>query len=513
MKILMVASEATPFAKTGGLADVVGALPKKLHEKGHDVRVVIPLYRNISREGLKKLDDPLGVPLGWGEIWGAVWQSVLPGSDVPIYFLENEMFFDRDGLYGTKEEPYGDNLSRFTFLSRGALQLAKYLNFYPDIVHAHDWMTAAVPIYLNTWEKETELGPAASVLTIHNLAHQGWFPKDHLPTLQLDWKHFNYLELEFYDQINLLKGGIYHATSLTTVSPTYAKEIQTPAFGEGLHGVIAARAECLHGILNGIDETVWNPETDPHIYPNNYTAQDLSGKAKCKAALQKEAGLPLRPDVPLIGMISRMDAQKGYDVLADAMPRLLGSLDVQFVLLGTGEYWAETYFGELSHHRWDRVQTWVNFNMPLAHRIEAGCDFFLMPSHFEPCGLNQMYSQRYGTLPIVHAVGGLEDTVENYNQKLGTGTGFKVLELNANSLFDVVGWATWAFHNKPDHIQSMRLQAMSKHFSWEISAEHYLEVYAEAVLRRTGRAVDAVAPAEAVKPAAKPKRRTKAKSA
>jgi starch synthase len=484
LKILMAASEVTPFAKTGGLADVAGALPKRLVTLGHDVRVVMPLYDCVPRKGLKKLPDPLGVPVGWGELWGAVWQRTLPGSKVPIYFIENQSLFGREGIYGGKEEAYSDNLVRFTFLSRGACQLAKYLGFYPDVFHAHDWMTALVPIYLNTWEKETELGRAASVLTLHNLAHQGWFPKDQLPTTQLDWKHYNYLELESYDTINLLKGGIYHSTCLTTVSPTYAREIQTPAFGEGLEGVIHDRADSIFGILNGIDETVWNPGKDPNI-PAHFSATNLAGKEICKAELQKEAGLPVRPEVPLIGIISRLDAQKGFDVLAEAMPRILGGLDAQLVLLGAGEYWAETYFGELSHHRHDRVQAWINFDPALAHRIEAGSDFFLMPSHFEPCGLNQMYSQRYGTLPIVHAVGGLEDTVENYNQATGEGTGFKIHDLASGSLFDAVGWACWAFHNRPDHIAAMRKKAMRKHFTWDSPARQYVEVYREAIRRRT----------------------------
>ncbi|MCG3199910.1 MAG: Glycogen synthase [bacterium] len=485
LKILMVASEVTPFAKTGGLADVVGALPKRLHEFGHDVRIVMPLYSSIHRDTFKKHAAPLGVPIGWGEMWGAVWEGTLPKSDVPIYFLENESLYGRPGVYGEKGRSYDDNLARFTFLSRGALQLAKYLHWHPDVFHVHDWMTAVIPLYLNTWERETELGASASVLTLHNLAHQGSFPKEQLPTLQLDWNHFTYLELERYDHINLLKGGIYHSTLIATVSPTYAEEIQTPEFGEGLHEVIRSRADSLRGILNGIDETVWNPETDPNI-PAHFSAKKLTGKKTCKKELQKEAGLPVREDVPLIGMVSRLDAQKGFDVVAEAMPRILDGLDCQLVMLGTGEYWAETFFGNLSHHRPDRVQAWINFDTKLAHRIEAGCDFFLMPSHFEPCGLNQMYSQRYGTLPIVHAVGGLEDTVENYDEEKGAGTGFKVHDLNANSLFDTIGWACWAFHNRPKHILAMRRQAMRKHFTWEAPAREYEEAYWEAVRRRRG---------------------------
>ncbi|MCC6733514.1 MAG: glycogen synthase GlgA [Candidatus Omnitrophica bacterium] len=485
LKIFFSASEVAPFAKTGGLADVVGALPKYLAHLGHDVRVVMPLYRGISRAALERHPQPLGVPVGWGEKWGAVWEGRLPKSEVPIYFLENDSLYDREGIYGAKESAFGDNLERYAFLSRGTLQLSKLLGFVPDVFHVHDWMTAAVSIYLNTWEKETPWGKAASVLTIHNLAHQGWFPKDELPTLQLDWSHYNFLELEAYDKINVLKGGIYHSTCLTTVSPSYALEIQTPAFGFALDGVVRARADSLFGILNGIDETIWDPSSDPNL-PANYNAEDLSGKAVCKAELQREAGLPVNPDIPLIGMVSRFDKQKGYDVLAEAIPRILGELDVQLVLLGTGEYWAETFFGTLSHHHPERIQAWVGFNPALAHRIEAGSDFFLMPSHFEPCGLNQMYSQRYGTLPIVHAVGGLEDTVENFDEETGEGTGFKVYDLNADSLFDVIGWAVWAFYQRPGQILAMRRRAMQKHFSWDQPAREYEKVYQKAVRRRTG---------------------------
>jgi starch synthase len=265
LKILMTASEATPYAKSGGLADVVGALPKTLHELGHDVRVVMPLYGQINQNSFVCHEKPLGVPVGWGEEWGAVWEGKLPGSEVPVYFLDHTHFFDRPGLYGEGGGSYSDNLERFTFLSRGTLQLCKYLNFIPDVFHAHDWMTALVPLYLDTWELETELGKAASVLTIHNLAHQGWFPKDQMPTLQLDWSYFNFLCLEAYDTINLLKAGLYHATEITTVSPTYAREIMTPQFGEGLEGVVKTRAPHITGILNGIDERIWNPETDPNI--------------------------------------------------------------------------------------------------------------------------------------------------------------------------------------------------------------------------------------------------------
>ncbi len=478
LKILLVAAEAVPFAKTGGLADVAGVLPRFLRDLGHDVRVVMPRYWAVDRAGLTQLPGPLGVPMGViGTQWCGVYEGRLPG-DVPIYFVDHEEHFGRGSLY-TDEHGHGylDNDNRFVFLSRAALELCHLVDFAPDVVHANDWHTAAVPLFLNThYASDPRLGRAASVLTIHNMQHQGNFYSGLMDVLGVGWSHFNHLELERDDQVNLLKGGIYHATRWNTVSPRYAAEIQTPEFGYGLEGVARDRAHHLRGILNGIDYTSWNPETDPHIAAH-YSASDMSGKAECKAALQREMGLPVRPEVPLLGMVSRLVDQKGVDVIAEALPSIL-DLNVQVVLLGGGEEWAEQHFGGL---RAPNYAARIGYDNALAHRIEAGADLYLMPSRFEPCGLNQLYSLRYGTLPIVTAVGGLDDTIVNHVEGTDEGTGFKLYHLHAGSLFDTVGWATHVWYEHPLRFRAMARRAMGLRFSWEGSAEAYVEMYREAV--------------------------------
>ncbi|AUX20574.1 glycogen synthase [Sorangium cellulosum] len=551
LKILFVVSECVPFAKTGGLADVAGALPMALAAAGHDVRVVLPAYSVCKRylahqaalaealpEGTRplaapavaaqaaaatsaaaladaapssaaparvaaaaeqgggaappperfaprRLPAPLGVPLGGGEAWAAVWETRLdpgaPGAPAPrVYLLEHDALFDRDGIYGDAHGEFGDNLARYAFLSRGALQLCHALGFWPDIVHVHDWQAALVPLYLNVLEHRSPLGRAASVLTIHNLGYQGWFNKMQLPTTGLGWDQFHRFCLEAYDSLNLLKAGIYNATLVSTVSPRYAQEIQTPEGGEGLDGVLRDRGTDVIGILNGIDDAVWNPATDPHIAAN-YSAEDLSGKRLCKAALQREMGLDERPEVPVLGLISRLATQKGIDILAGALDHIL-SLDVQLVVLGSGERWAEDLFSRLSGSS-DRVRVYVGMNEGLAHRIEAGADLFLMPSRYEPCGLNQLYSQRYGTLPIVRAVGGLDDTVENNI------TGFKFEEMSSMALGNTVAWAVHVYRADPAFFRTMQLRAMKKNFGWAHAARQYEALYRLAISRRTGRPV------------------------
>ena len=486
MKILMVASEVVPFAKTGGLADVAGTLPKELLRQGHDVRVVMPRYYRIDRSGMEQVAGPLGVPMGaLGEVWCSAYEGRLPGSDVPIYFVEHEGWFGRDGLYnGSDAQGFLDNDNRFVFLSRAALQLAKALDFAPDVVHANDWHTAAVPVFLNTlYRDDPVLGGAAGVLTIHNMEYQGEFYPGLMDVLDVGWERFNHLELECKDQVNLLKGGIYHANRWNTVSPRYAAEIQTPRFGHGLEGVARDRADALSGILNGIDYEEWDPERDPYLAAP-FSAADLAGKARCKAALQQEMGLPVR-HVPVIGIITRLVHQKGIDLLAAALPAIL-ALDVQFVLLGSGEPWAHDHFTTLARRRPDRFACHLGYSNPLAHRIEAGCDLYLMPSRFEPCGLNQMYSLRYGTLPIVHAVGGLDDTVENYDAGFDLGTGFKLYDLHPRAIYDTVGWAvhTW-YADRPAFVR-MQQRAMRRRFDWAGSAEQYVAMYREAVQARRG---------------------------
>lgn len=486
MKILITASEAVPFAKTGGLADVVGILPKYLAKLGNNVRVVLPRYYMIDKEkyGLKEIQGALGTPMGAiGEVWCGVFEGKLPGTDIPVYFIDHEGYFGRKNLYNDDNgKGFMDNDNRFTFFSKACLQLCKKLDFYPDVINANDWQTAAIPLYLNTYYKNDRLGKAASVLTIHNIEHQGAFYEGLMDVLGIGWEHFNFLELEFDNQVNLLKGGIYHSTLLTTVSEGYAREIQTSGYGWGLEGVIKDRASDLFGILNGCDYEEWSPETDNYIV-KNYSVSDLSGKKECKRDLQKTFNLPVRDDIPVFGIVSRLVRQKGVDIIADVLYRLL-DFEAQFVILGDGEIWSHFYFGEAAHRLPNKIGCYFGYSNELAHKIEAGSDFFIMPSRFEPCGLNQMYSLRYGTLPIVRATGGLDDTIENFNEKTWQGTGFKFYDLTADSLFSTVGWAVYTYYNNKHAMKRLIQQAMEKRFTWEESAKKYEDVYTLAVKRR-----------------------------
>lgn len=483
LKILMAASEAVPFAKEGGLADVVGVLPRYLKQMGHDVRVVMPRYYKVDRQrwGLERRPGVLVVPMGIiGDQYCAVDEGRLPGSEVPVYFLDHESYYGREALYDQDGEAFLDNDNRFIFLSKGTLELCKMIDFKPDVIHVHDWHTGVIPLLLNTtYRHDPWVGRAATLLTVHNLQHQGSFYEGAMDVLGVGWEWFNYLNLEKDDQVNLLKGGIYHANLLNTVSEGYAREMQTPEFGWGLEGVVTERAADLYGILNGVDYEEWNPETDPLI-PANYSKHDMAGKKICKAELQKEFGLPVREDVPLFGMVSRLVKQKGIDVLAEAIHRIM-ELDIQFVLLGAGEPWAHFYFGDIAALYPTKFNRYVGYNNGLSHRIEAGCDFFVMPSAFEPCGLNQMYSLRYGTLPIVRATGGLDDTVENYGSGKGGGTGFKFWNLDAGSLFDTVGWAVYTFYNDVDGMEGLIRRAMAQRFTWDEAARKYEELYVKAL--------------------------------
>lgn len=486
--ILIAASEAVPFIKTGGLADVVGILPKYLKTLGHDVRLVLPRYFRIDKEklGLRQLPGVLVVPMGiLGNEYCAVYEGVIPDTDIPVYFLEHEGYYGRNGIYDEGNVEFSDNDRRFIFLSKGALELCRMLDFHPDVIHANDWHTAAIPLLLNTsYRRDPFVGGAATLLTIHNMQYQGSFPSSSMEILGAGWENFTFLGVEKDDRLNLLKGGIYHSTLLNTVSEGYAREMQTPAFGWGLEGVVKERSRDLYGILNGVDYAEWSPEQDPFIAAN-YSATSLDGKRLCKQDLQRTLGLPERDDVPLIGMVGRLVKQKGIDVFAEALPEILG-LDLQIALLGEGETWAHFYFGGMAANHRERLSAFIGYDNAISHKIEAGADFFLMPSAFEPCGLNQMYSMRYGTLPIVRATGGLDDSVENFDEKLLTGTGFKFKELTARAIYDTVGWALHTWYNRPDAMSSLIVNAMEKRFTWEEAAGKYEKLYRMAVKRRGG---------------------------
>jgi starch synthase len=486
LKVLFVSSEVSPFAKTGGLGDVVGALPKALRRRGIDARVVMPLYAGMNWHELDGLDGVLSVPMWWGTARAGVRLGRLPGGEVPVYFLEYNKYFDRPYLYGPPEGGYADNLERFTFLSRGALELARAIQFIPDVVHAHDWQAALVPVYVNTLEWAKPLHGAATVYTIHNLAYQGVTDGGAMFIAGLGREHYNPGEFEHFGALNLTKAALQHATMLSTVSPTYAREIQSPEFGCGLDGVLRGRSADLVGILNGVDVEDWNPATDPHVAANFSTAHP-AGKLLCKRTLQLEAGLPADPAIPVFGVVGRLTHQKGFDVLAHCMDRVL-SWNAQFVLLGNGDREAEHFFRTLSARRPDKFKAWLGFDNGLAHRITAGSDFLVMPSRFEPCGLSQMYAMRYGTLPIVRATGGLADTVQRYEEAAGAGTGFVFDDLTADALGNAIGWALSTYHDRPHHIRAMRERAMEKDFSWDVSADTYEDLYLEAYRRRRGHA-------------------------
>lgn len=484
LNILFAASEVVPFAKTGGLADVAGALPKALKEAGHEIIVIMPRYYSIDKSKLDPIPGALGVPMGpMGELWAEVFTTTLPGSDVPLYFIDFEAFFGRSGLYADEHGfSYHDNDNRYLFFSKAVFQLAKKLDFKPDIIHANDWHTAPIPLLCNTRYAHDELfADTSTILTIHNLQHQGHFFKGGVDVMEVGWEHFNAAELEEYDGINLLKGGIAHADAVTTVSKKYAHEIKTDTFGFGLQGHIAHHDYKLFGILNGVDYEEWNPSLDTLI-PAQFDHDEMSGKMECKQALRKHFNLP-ESDAPLIGFVGRFAEQKGIELIAGALEGLL-HLNAQYVFLGTGEKWAEGFFSGVAAKYPDRFAVHVGYNNTLAHQIEAGCDLFLMPSLFEPCGLNQIYSLRYGTLPIVRATGGLDDTIENFNVSEGTGNGFKFEWATTDALYHTVKWAVDTWHNDKASFEEMQQRAMRAHYSWEEAARGYEDVYYWAILNR-----------------------------
>lgn len=481
LKILYAASECAPFAKTGGLGDVVAALPKALLAREHEVRVMLPLYAGMDWDSQELLEGSLEVPMGYGKEYAGVRLGKLPHSRVPVYFIEHRGFFDRAGIYGDEAGGFGDNIERYAFFSRAVMRLCAALGWIPDVLHANDWQTGLCPVFGNTMEKEHFLG-TASVLTIHNLAHQGRTGRDDFGLLGLFPSYWDPDVFEHDDDLNLLKAGLRHATMISTVSPTYAQEIQSPELGRGLDYVLRERRADVWGILNGIDTEVWNPALDPNL-PANYDVGDLSGKAVCKREVQRELGLPEREDAPLLALIARLDPQKGVDVVGDALPRLL-DLDLQFAVLGTGDPEIEAWFGRVARERPDRFAARIAFDARLAHRLEAASDFFLMPSRFEPCGLNQMYSLAYGSLPIVRSTGGLVDTVQNYVEATAEGTGFRFEALTPQAIFDVVGWAVSTWYDRPEHYRILQRRAMEQDHSWDHSAGLYEQLYREALRRR-----------------------------
>lgn len=485
MNVLIVASEVYPFAKTGGLADVIGALPKELAKEGINVKVVMPRYYIIDKNkyNLKSLDGALGVPMGvLGELWCEVYESKMPNSNVEIYFIEYEEYFGRSEIYNDENgKGFSDNDNRFIFLSKASLQLCKKLHFKPDVIHINDWQTSPIATFVNsTYKNDSMFKDSATLLSIHNIQYQGEFYKGVMDVLGVGWEHFNHNELEYYDGVNLLKGAICVSDVIITVSQKYAKEIQTSEYGYGLEGVISSRSSDVFGIVNGVDYEEWSPENDTYLKAN-YSVDDLEGKAICKADLQEIFGLP-KADVPIVGMVTRLADQKGIDVVMSIIGEVL-NLELQIVLVGSGDKNLQEFFINLAKER-KNFKCYIGYSNELAHKVEAGSDFFLMPSRFEPCGLNQMYSLRYGTLPIVRATGGLDDTIENFDEVNRSGDGFKFYDLTNEALYNTIGWALNTYYNDKVGMQSLITNAMKKEFTWKKSAKEYIRLYELAIERK-----------------------------
>ena len=465
MRVLMVASEAAPFAKTGGLADVVGSLPGALRPHGVDAAILIPRYGSIDLRTLTRIYDSLSIWLAGTRYDTNVYLAL---GDTPFYFLDCPPLYAREGLYGAGGVDFPDNHIRFAVLSRAALEVARRI-YPPDVIQCHDWQTGLVPVYLHsTFVRDPTFLGARTLFTIHNLGYQGLFPPAALADLGLDATVFTPASLEFWGRVNLMKGGLVYSDAVNTVSPTYAREIQTPEYGFGLDGVLRARSDVLSGILNGVDYSEWNPETGPYI-PAGYSSDDLSGKTACKQALLREFGLPDSAlDAPLIGIVSRFTVQKGADLIASAAADLAAE-GIFLCVLGTGDPEYEALFLSLAARHPGRVALRLGFDNALAHLIEAGADIFLMPSKYEPCGLNQMYSLRYGTIPVVRATGGLNDTIE-------AGTGFKFAEYSGTAMLGAIRAAVAAFRDR-EGWQAMMRRAMAQDFSWNVSAAAYAALY------------------------------------
>ena len=484
LQILMIASEAVPFAKTGGLGDVAGALPAALARLGCGVTLAVPRYRGVAG-GTPLTRFPLTVGGRTLEV-GFVEHPLADGARAVL--VDCPELFDRPELYGVGNADYPDNAFRFAAFTRAALEFAARHDLHVDIVHAHDWQAGLAPVYVRTlYANHPELARAALVFTIHNLAYQGLFPPHWLPALDLGWDLFGIEGLEFWGKVSFLKAGVNFSDRLTTVSARYAKEIQTPEYGCGFDGILRRRADRLVGILNGIDTAVWDPATDPHL-PEPYDADRLDRKRSSKRALLEAVELPSDDQAlarPLVGMVSRLVEQKGFDLLEKLGERLL-ALDASFVLLGSGEPRFQDQWQALAARAPSRVAVRIGFDEPLAHLIKAGADLFLMPSRFEPCGLNQMYSLRYGTVPVVRATGGLDDTIVNWSPRTGRGTGFKFADTTPEALLAALRKALEVYRD-PSAWRSIQLQGMACDYSWDASARHYEKVYENAIRARTKR--------------------------
>jgi len=474
MHIAFAASECVPFSKTGGLADIVGALPRALARLGHEVSVYVPRYRQT------KLDDPqtvvssITVPFDDKYRFCSVVTAGASGG-VRYYFVDYPPYFDREGLYGTPVGDYTDNAERFALFSRAVIEASKVLGV-PHIFHCHDWQTALIPIMLRTlYVEDPAFQETGTVFTIHNMGYQGLFPSEILPLLMLPWDLLTITKMEFFGQVNFLKGALVYSDFITTVSRKYSQEIQTTEYGFGLEGVLRGRSSTVSGIVNGVDYDEWSPQTDKFIVAK-YSPQDLSGKQKCKQDLLNAFGVTdADPTLPVIGIVSRFAAQKGFDLIAQIMDRLAREKMI-VVVLGTGDKTYEDMFQRLNKQFPNKIAIKIAYDNVIAHKIEAGADMFLMPSRYEPCGLNQIYSLKYGTVPIVRATGGLDDTIEPWDARTGKGTGFKFTDYTGQALLATIKQALLAYSDQSSW-QTLMRNGMARDFSWSASAREYGKIY------------------------------------
>jgi starch synthase len=479
MRILLASSEVHPYSKTGGLADMVGSLAKTLARDGHRVGVVTPLYAGIRERfpELRQIDIPLEFPLGPRRVRGETW-SLEPIQGLTVYFVDQPAFYYRADLYQEEGVDYPDNAERFIYFSKAAAHLALHLDWQPEVLHLHDWPASPAAVLIHHQRKLAGQGTAPGVcLTIHNLAYQGLFPAARYALTNLPQDYFTPAGVEFYGQMSCLKAGIVYADVITTVSPRYAREITTPEMGCGLDGLLRQRNSSLVGILNGVDYEEWNTITDPYVI-HPYSAADLSGKAANKLELQKEFGLPIDASLPLFGNIGRLAEQKGVEIMLGALEEMLKTR-MQFVAVGSGAPAFQRAYQDLARRYPSQVAMRIGFDEGLSHRIEAGCDFFLMPSRFEPCGLNQIYGLRYGTIPIVRITGGLDDTVIDVREDAENANGIKFSEYSATALAKGIRKAL-ALFEQPEALYRFRLNAMAADFSWDRTVAQYLQAYRQA---------------------------------
>jgi starch synthase len=501
VKILFATTEAVPFAKTGGLGDVCGSLPLALAELGHEPVVLMPAFRQALECG--RPIEPTGVsfeiPIGRKSVSGTFLRSTLPGpatarsavtsDEVPVYLVQQEGYYDRPELYGEGSHDYKDNCERFVFFSRAVLEAVTRLDLGTELIHCHDWPSGLVPAYLKTeYAGVPPYDSLASLFTIHNLSYQGNFWHWDMELTGIDWKYFNWRQMEFFGNLSFMKTALAFADTLSTVSPRYAEEIQTPPLSCGMEGILSHRRNDLFGIINGVDYSQWDPAVDPHLGGHNYDVESFAeGKRACKTALQEELLLPTEGDRPLVAMVGRLVDQKGFDLVASVILQWAETSDVQWVVLGTGEARYHKLLADLAMRHPEKVAVRLEFSNPLAHRIEAGADIFLMPSRYEPCGLNQLYSLKYGTVPVVHATGGLADTITNLTDETlaaGTANGFSFDRYTPKDLADALERACQTYADQATWKQLIRT-GMQQDWSWSRSADEYVRLYERTLARTT----------------------------